>query len=208
MTLETNLKSHVVFLSEKIGERNYLDTEKLNKAADYIEEKFRSYKCNVKRQSFKAENKVYYNIEAEVKGASDKDKISMAVNECRRMKIKVLSPDINESNIGFTIQDGAIRFGLSAVKNVGAVAIDIILTARKKGKFESFADFLSRVDARKVNKKVLESLIKVGAMNMFGGRSALLASIDRVREKVSVPKGDDNQPGLFAIGDLKKTEAA
>ncbi|HBG92173.1 MAG: hypothetical protein A3J81_05865 [Nitrospirae bacterium RIFOXYB2_FULL_43_5] len=75
MTLETNLKSHVVFLSEKIGERNYLDTEKLNKAADYIEEKFRSYKCNVKRQSFKAENKVYYNIEAEVKGASDKDKI-------------------------------------------------------------------------------------------------------------------------------------
>ncbi|KKQ91695.1 MAG: polymerase III, alpha subunit protein [Candidatus Woesebacteria bacterium GW2011_GWB1_39_10] len=140
--------------------------------------------------------------------ASDKDKISMAVNECRRMKIKVLSPDINESNIGFTIQDGAIRFGLSAVKNVGAVAIDIILTARKKGKFESFADFLSRVDARKVNKKVLESLIKVGAMNMFGGRSALLASIDRVREKVSVPKGDDNQPGLFAIGDLKKTEAA
>ena len=75
MTLETNLKSHVVFLSEKIGERNYLDTEKLNKAADNIEEKFRSYKCNVKRQSFKAENKVYYNIEAEVKGASDKDKI-------------------------------------------------------------------------------------------------------------------------------------
>mgnify|MGYP001603560296 CR=1 FL=1 len=73
--LETNLKSHVIFLSEKIGERNYLDTEKLDKAADYIEEKFRSYKCNVKRQSFKAENKTYYNIEAEVKGASDKDKI-------------------------------------------------------------------------------------------------------------------------------------
>ena len=73
--LETNLKSHVIFLSEKIGERNYLDTEKLDKAADYIEEKFRSYKCNVKRQSFKAENKTYYNIEAEVKGTSDIDKI-------------------------------------------------------------------------------------------------------------------------------------
>ena len=68
--LETNLKSHVIFLAEKIGERNYLDTEKLNKAADYIEERFRSYKCNVKRQSFKAENKIYYNIEAEVKGTS------------------------------------------------------------------------------------------------------------------------------------------
>ncbi|MDI6738684.1 MAG: M28 family peptidase, partial [Nanoarchaeota archaeon] len=73
--LEINLKSHVIFLSEKIGERNYLDTEKLNKAADYIEDKFRSYKCNVKRQSFKAENKTYYNIEAEVKGTSDKNKI-------------------------------------------------------------------------------------------------------------------------------------
>ena len=73
--LETNLKSHVIFLSEKIGERNYLDTEKLDKAADYIEEKFRSYKCNVKRQSFKAENKTYYNIEAEVKGTSDIDKM-------------------------------------------------------------------------------------------------------------------------------------
>jgi len=140
--------------------------------------------------------------------ASDKDKISMAINECRRMKIKVLPPDINESSIGFTIQDGAIRFGLSAVKNVGEVAIDIILTARKEGKFESFADFLERVDARKVNKKVLESLIKVGAMGMFGGRSTLLASIDKIREKVAKPKGDDNQQGLFATGDLKKTEAA
>ncbi|MDP2277419.1 MAG: M28 family peptidase, partial [Nitrospirota bacterium] len=73
--LETNLKSHVIFLSEKIGERNYLDTEKLNRAADYIEATFRFYKCNVKRQSFKAENKTYYNIEAEIKGTSDKDKI-------------------------------------------------------------------------------------------------------------------------------------
>lgn len=73
--LETNLKSHVIFLSEKIGERNYLDTEKLNKAADYIEEKFRSYKCSVKRQPFTVEDKTYYNIEAEVRGTSDKDKI-------------------------------------------------------------------------------------------------------------------------------------
>ena len=73
--LETNLKAHVIFLAEKIGERSYLNTEKLNKAADYIEATFRSYKCNVKRQSFKAENKTYYNIEAEVKGTSDIDKI-------------------------------------------------------------------------------------------------------------------------------------
>lgn len=69
--IETNLKSHVKHLSEDIGTRTYQETEKLNKAADYIEEKFRSYRCNVKRQSFKAENKTYYNIEAEVKGTSE-----------------------------------------------------------------------------------------------------------------------------------------
>lgn len=146
--------------------------------------------------------------------SSDKEKISMAINECRRMKIKVLPPDINESDTGFTIikdedslDQKAIRFGLSAVKNVGGVAIEIILTARKEGKFESFADFISRVDARKVNKKVLESLIKVGALGKYGTRAALLASIDKIREKAVKPKGDDNQQGLFAAPDLKKMES-
>jgi hypothetical protein len=66
--LETNLKAHVRHLSEDIGTRTYQETEKLNKAADYIEEKFRSYKCNVRRQSFRNEKSTYYNIEAEVKG--------------------------------------------------------------------------------------------------------------------------------------------
>jgi DNA polymerase-3 subunit alpha len=143
--------------------------------------------------------------------SGDTDKISAAINECRRMKIKVLPPDINESHTGFTIikdeeslNGKAIRFGLSAVKNVGAVAIDIILEARKEGHFTTLSDFIGRVDARKVNKKVLESLIKVGALSKFGGRSTLLNSIDRVREKMVKPKGDDNQPGLFATEDVKK----
>jgi len=73
--IETNLISHVKHLSEDIGSRSYLEIEKLNKTADYIEATFRSYKCNVKRQSFIYENNTYYNIEAEVRGASDKDKI-------------------------------------------------------------------------------------------------------------------------------------
>jgi DNA polymerase-3 subunit alpha len=136
--------------------------------------------------------------------SSDKDKISEAINECRRMKIDVLPPDINESDTGFTIDGKAIRFGLSAVKNVGGVAIVVILEARKEGRFKSFSDFISRVDGRKVNKKVLESLIKVGALGEFGGRASLLASLDKVRDKMVKPKGDDNQPGLFATGDLKK----
>ena len=146
--------------------------------------------------------------------SDDKDKISQAINECRRMGVKVLPPDINESEVDFTIVNDeeslggqAIRFGLSAIKNVGGKATDAILSARAPGQFVSFADFLGRIDSRKVNKKVLESLIKVGAMSNYGGRSTLLASIDRIREKVAKPK-DDNQQGLFATGDLKKTEAA
>jgi len=146
--------------------------------------------------------------------ASDKEKVSAAINECRRMKIKVLPPDINESDVGFTIIEDkdslsgkAIRFGLSAIKNVGEAAIDAILTARKGEKFTSFADFLSKSDARRVNKKVLESLIKVGALGAFGTRAALLASIDSIREKVK-PKVGDSQQGLFATGELKKTESA
>ena len=144
--------------------------------------------------------------------SSDTEKVSAAINECRRMKIKVMPPDINESETGFTIvsdkdslSEKAIRFGFSAVKNVGGVAIEIILEARKAGKFESFSDFISRVDARKVNKRVLESLIKVGALSKFGGRAALLATVDKVREKMVKPKGDDNQPGLFAISEIKKS---
>ena len=147
--------------------------------------------------------------------SNDTEKVSAAINECRRMKIKVLPPDINESDTGFTIiadsdslSGKAIRFGFSAVKNVGGVAIEIILTARKSGKFESLSDFIGRVDARKVNKKVLESLIKVGAMSKFGGRAALLGSLDKIREKMVKPKGDDNQPGLFAATDIKNVSAS
>lgn len=147
--------------------------------------------------------------------ANDTEKISAAINECRRMKITVLPPDINESNSGFTIVENsdslnnkAIRFGFSAVKNVGGVAIDIIIDARKEGKFASFSDFLTRVDSRKVNKRVLESLIKVGALSAFGGRATLINAIDRLRDKVSKPKGDDNQQGLFAASEIKKFSAS
>lgn len=145
--------------------------------------------------------------------ASDKEKVSAGINECRRMNIPVLPPSINESGLDFTIEDslpaqaGSIRFGLSAIKNVGEVAINIILEARKEGKFKDFSEFISRVDGRKVNKKVLESLIKVGAMDEFGKRSVLLSVIDQVKDKMSKPKGDDNQFGLFATDVIDKTSA-
>lgn len=132
--------------------------------------------------------------------SKDIDKVSAAVNECRRMKIPVLPPDINESGVNFTIVDKtSIRFGLSAVKNVGNAAIEAILEARKRGKFTSFADFLARVDTRRVNKKVLESLIKVGALSAFGNRATLLTSLDEVRNKVTKPKTNGNQSALFEV---------
>lgn len=147
--------------------------------------------------------------------SDDKEKVAAAINECRRMKIKVLPPDINESDIGFTISPDeharggkVIRFGFSAIKNVGNAATSSILASREEGKFESFADFLGRVDTRKINKKVLESLIKVGAMSKFGSRAALLSAMDTIRDKVAKHKDDDNQQGLFGGSELKKTEAS
>lgn len=137
--------------------------------------------------------------------SNDPEKISLAVNECRRMKLKVLPPDINESDVGFKIvedkdslESKAIRFGLSAIKNVGEAAIEAILEAREEGLFMSFSGLISRVDLRRVNKKVLESLIKVGAMDAFGKRAVLLSSIEKVREKVSRPKSSiPGQQDLF-----------
>jgi DNA polymerase-3 subunit alpha len=143
--------------------------------------------------------------------SGDKDKISMAINECRRMGIKVLQPDINESETGFSIvsdneslEKKAIRFGLSAIKNVGVAAIEAILEAREKGKFVSFASFLTRVDSRRVNKKVLESLIKVGALSGYGGRSTLMYFLDEFRNKVAKPKSMKGQQDLFAGDDFAK----
>jgi len=141
--------------------------------------------------------------------SGDTDKISLAVNEAKRMGVVVLPPDINESDIGFrAVEDKeslggrAIRFGLSAIKNVGEAAIVSIIEARKKGNFLNFADFCSRVDARKVNKKVLESLIKVGALSSFGTRAGLLSSMDEVRGRAR-PKESQGQQGLFS-GDEEK----
>ena len=148
--------------------------------------------------------------------SSDTQKVSAAVSECKHVGIKVLPPDINESDVGFIIIDDkesldskAIRFGLNAIKNVGRAAIEAILEARKQAKFESFAEFFVRVDARRVNKKVVESLIKVGALSSFGNRASLLSKMDEVRAKVGKPQSSKGQQGLFSkevISKSKKVE--
>jgi DNA polymerase-3 subunit alpha len=111
--------------------------------------------------------------------ASDAKKVMAAVAECRRMGVEVLPPHINKSDIGFTVEEGKVRFGLLAIKNVGSRPIEEILAARKKdGPFVSLADLCARVDSRAVTRSALECLIKVGALDTLGPRHQLLDSLD------------------------------
>jgi len=107
----------------------------------------------------------------------DKDKSAVYLAECRRMGIKVLPPDVNESNARFAAVGADIRFGLGAIRNVGANVVEAIRRARKeKGKFTDFYDFLRKVDAVVCNKRTIESLIKAGAFDSLGhSRKGLLA---------------------------------
>ncbi|HEX9008449.1 MAG TPA: DNA polymerase III subunit alpha, partial [Patescibacteria group bacterium] len=148
--------------------------------------------------------------------AGDTDKVTSAINECEKLGIRVLPPDVNESLTDFTVVDipedqwlpegrardlgKAIRFGLSAIKNVGASAITAILHAREGSEFQSFTDFMNRVDLSKVNKKVVESLIRAGAFDRYGNRAQLLAALPIVRDnavKLSKDK-DSDQVSLFS----------
>lgn len=119
-------------------------------------------------------------------GPARNEKVARAITECRKMNISVLPPDVNRSDVGFSIENlqevRVIRFGLSAIKNVGEAAIETILTGRKDGPFKSLQDFARRVDLSKVNKKTLESLIKAGALDIFGSRAGMLGSLDRILE--------------------------
>jgi len=116
---------------------------------------------------------------------NDTDKVALYVADCRRMKIAIEPPSVNASGWDFTIEDrpdgtNAIRFGLGAVKNVGHGPVDAILQARGDQPFVDINDFSRRVDLRQVSKRALECLIRVGALDPFGSRTALLASIDPI----------------------------
>ena len=113
------------------------------------------------------------------------DKIVKYIAECREMGIPILPPDINESYKTFTVIGNQIRFGLAAVKNVGDAAIDVILAEREaKGKFQSLFDFCKRVDLRKVNRRVIESLIKCGAFDFSKAhRSQMLTVLEDILER-------------------------
>ena len=111
------------------------------------------------------------------------DKVPRYMDECKRMGIQILPPDVNRSLVDFSVSEGQIRFGLAAVKNVGRSAIHAIIEARQEGPFESLQQFCERVNLHVLSKRVLESLIKGGAMDSLGnGRKQLLEIMDRCVE--------------------------
>jgi DNA polymerase-3 subunit alpha len=132
------------------------------------------------------------------------DKVVKYINECRDLGISILQPDVNASDLNFTPDSGAIRFGLGAVKNVGSNAVQTIVEARQTaGPFKTLDDFCERVDLNAVNRRVIESLIKAGAMdNLPGTRAQKMAIIDEAMESGQRARKDreSGQAGLF--GDL------
>jgi len=160
--------------------------------------------------------------------SGDVDKVAQAIEECKRLGIVVMPPDVNKSDIGFSIEElstlsdeqlersiggkankqikQGIRFGLSAIKNVGDLAIRSILLGRQKGEFKSLADLCFRVDTRLVNRKALESLIKAGALDSFGSRAAQLLVVDQMLEDShkSARLKNSNQVSLFGEEEEEK----
>ncbi len=133
-------------------------------------------------------------------GPAKNEKIAQAIAECKRLGVEVKPPDINLSDADFSIEESErIRFGLSAIKNVGDAAIKDILEQRNKNQFKSFEDFCLRSDLSSVNKKTIESLIKAGAMDKFGNRAKLLMIYPETVEKVNKKKKDvgEGQTSLF-----------
>ena len=131
-----------------------------------------------------------------------KDKLGLYLSECRRMGIRVLAPDVNESSGDFTAVGGDIRFGLGAIRNVGSHVVDDIRASReKKGRFTSFHDFLRTVPIPVANKRTIESLIKAGAFDSLGATRRGLLEIheDAIDAAVSLKRNEANgQVDLFA----------
>ncbi|SDH42760.1 DNA polymerase III, alpha subunit [Leifsonia sp. 98AMF] len=124
-----------------------------------------------------------------------KDKMALYLNECRRMGITVLPPDVNESNLYFAAVGEDIRFGMGAVRNVGANVVEGVREAREsKGRFESFHDFLNKVPIHAANKRTVESLIKAGAFDSLGHTRRALVEVheDAVESAVKIKRNEAN----------------
>jgi len=129
----------------------------------------------------------------------DKDRTAMYLNECRQMGIEVLVPDVNESESDFTVREGRIRFGLSAVRNVGEGVVEKIAEAREDGPFESFLDFVDRVDVSALNKRTVESLVKAGAFDALGHTRKGLTVMHELILDATVERRRNEEMGQYSL---------
>jgi len=137
-----------------------------------------------------------------------KDKVPFFVNRCEEMGIEVLPPDVNSSGHDFVVSEKAIRFGLDAVKNVGHAAVEAILRAREDAEIASIWDFCERVDARAVNKRAIECLIKCGALDSTGAtRKGMLETLPAAQSAGQKAQEDAQlgQGSIFDFGDGAET---
>ena len=228
--LDVMAKEREIFINGQVDEngniivpgcvRNGIDVESANKIFDEMAE-FAKYAFNKSHAaayavvSYRtAYLKAYYPEELMAATLNsylgNLDKIPLYIDECRRMNIEILKPDINESATRFTVQDNKIRFGLGSIKNVGVAVVDSIVAERvKNGPYVSFTDFCERIQDEAVNKKCIESLIKAGAFDSFGQtRSTLLASFETIIDTIqdSARKSYKGQVSMFDLDTMDNEE--
>ncbi|MBW2622014.1 MAG: DNA polymerase III subunit alpha, partial [Deltaproteobacteria bacterium] len=174
-------------------EENKLDAKKASKIFDQMA-KFAGYGFNKAHTTayaliayqtafLKANHRLEFMAALLNNEVSNTDKIVRLINECREKDVTVLPPDINQSEVDFTVEDGKIRFGLAAIKGLGLAAIESIVEARADGPFTDLFDLCQRVDLRRVNRKVIEAVIKSGALDSPDvHRSQMAAVMDEAME--------------------------
>ena len=130
----------------------------------------------------------------------NKDKSAIYLSECRRLGIKVLPPDVNESALRFAAVGDDIRFGMGAVRNVGANVVEsIIKTREEKGKYSSFTDFLDKSELVACNKRVIESLIKAGGFDSLGNTRLSMVQVHEDAVEAVVPLKRQEAMGQFDL---------
>ena len=210
--VEEMAKQRAIFV-EGCAKKNSIPPEKANQLFDVLD-KFAGYGFNKAHAAcygvitcqtawLKARHPVEFMAALLSNELDNTDKIALFVAEARSMGISVLAPSVNESGSVFTVGEKSIRFGLSAIKNVGQAAVELIIAAREKdGPFRDLHDLCSRVESRGMNKKLVESLVKSGACDDFGpNRAALLTQIDGALAQASA-KARDRDAGQASLLDL------
>ena len=226
--LDVMAKEREVFINGQVDEngnvvvpgcvRNGIDAESANKIFDEMAE-FAKYAFNKSHAACyavvayrTAYLKAYYPAEFMASMLNsflgNLDKVPDYIDECKKLGIEILEPNINMSSTKFTVEDGKIRFGLGSIKNVGIQPVDNIIKDRNEhGKFTSFTDFCERMSGEAVNKKCIESLIKAGTFAEFPEtRATLLASFENIIDTIQSynKKGMNGQVSMFDLGNSEE----